>query len=877
MTNQMDGIMLCSLDDPQATELAASGGKSAGLSRLLRANLPVPPGFVVTTMAFEQVIGRDAGVRRALERLERRAEGASSNDDARAVREAVMACAMPEPLARSVVSAWTKITGRAPVAVRSSATAEDLEGASFAGQQDTFLSVDSEEGLLRAILACWASLFTERAVIYRRNHGFDSARVSIAVVVQRMVRADAAGVLFTADPVNGHRGVSVIEAVAGLGEALVSGHVTPERYRVRSSDRAVLERAGSDGAPLSADKALLRGRALEELCAFGLRAQEHAGMPLDIEWALEGDRLWLLQARPITTLWPLPEGEPLPGWRVLLSFGHLQVYTSALSRVGTAMFRRMVPFGRDERTGLSSLVRVAGERAYLDVTPMLVREPFRTILPAVLSGASEPIAARLETAKQRDELRAVPDSERISYAKFASTMLPMVGRAVRAIRNDPRRERDAYAAALHEQAMQQGERVARAKGLAARLDVLFEELGVQFDGLFSQMFPRMFPAIVMGKLVGRLAPWLEPSVDPRALLQGLEGNVTTEMDLALSDLADIARDVPSLVVALRSKDPRTGLEALRGVAECASFFRAWDDFLARYGHRSAGEIDPQVPRWREDPRIPLRSIAGALDRPAFALRAQHAALSRRALACRDELVAAARKKPFGALLAPLTAALVDRMRTFQGAREHHKFALVVTIDLVRSLVLEAGVFLERAGALASRDEVWSLEIQEIRDAVRAVESGNVPSLRELVAERRALRERFATASPPAVMTSEGEVLSFVDAREVPPHSLVGTAVSGGVCEGVARVLHDPATEQLGAGEVLVARFTDPGWTPLFGHAGALVMEVGGQMTHGSVIAREIGIPAVVAVEGATSKLRTGDRVRVDGERGWVTVLEGGLS
>lgn len=878
MSHRSETPMLCALDEPLAGETAASGGKAVGLHRLLRAGLPVPPGFCVTTAAFEQVVSRDPGVRRALAHLEVCSDSASLREGARAVREAVMACALPEALAHNVLSMWAETTGRAPVAVRSSATAEDLEGASFAGQQDTFLSIDTGEGLLGALHGCWASLFTERAVTYRRSRGIDDARVSMAVVVQRMVRADAAGVLFTADPVNGRRGVSVIEAVAGLGEALVSGHATPERYRVRASDGAVLERTGVHGGPLSGDEGLLRGRSLDELHAHGLRAQQHAGAPLDIEWAVEGGRLWLLQARPITTLWPLPEGEPLPGWRVFLSFGHLQVYTSPLSRVASSMFRRIVPIGRDERTGLSAFVRVAGERAYVDVTPLLAREPFGTLFPALISGASEPIAARLSAAKRRDEIRAVPAGERVSFERIATTVLPALARGVRTMLGDPREERDAYVDMLNTMADRQGERLAREPSLAARLDALFDDLGGQAEHMLLRgVIPRVFPALMTGKLVARLAPWLQPGADPRALLRGLEGNITTEMDLALADLADLARDVSSLAAALRSEDARAPLEALRGDPACAPFFRAWDAFLARFGHRSAGEIDPMVPRWREDPRIPLRSVAGALDRPRGALREQHASLARQALALRDELVSSARGKPLGALLAPLVAALIDRTRTFQGVREHHKFAMVITIDRLRSAVLEAGALLARGGALASSEDVWLLEIGEIRDAVRAMEAGRTPSLRALVEERRASRERHAAATPPAVITGEGEVLSFVDERRAPPGSLVGTAASGGIYEGTARVVHDPATEQLGAGEVLVARFTDPGWTPLFGHAGALVMEVGGQMTHGSVIAREIGIPAVVAVEGATARLRSGDRVRVDGERGWVTVLEGGAS
>lgn len=877
-TDHIDVPLLCSLEESGASEAAACGGKAVGLHRLLRAGLPVPAGFCVTTAAFDRIAGSDPRVQSAIAHLATCVDAASLREGARAVREAVLACELPASFERSLAEAWSAITARAPVAVRSSATAEDLADASFAGQQDTFLSVGTEEALSRALLGCWASLFTERAVTYRRSHGFDGARVSMAVVVQRMVQAEAAGVLFTADPVTSRRGVSVIEAVRGLGEALVSGHATPERYRVRTRDRAVLERLGSDGAPLPPGEGLLAAGALEELCAMGARAEADAGTPMDLEWAVEGGRTWLLQARPITTLWPLPEGELPPGFRVLVSFGHMQVYTAPLTRVGSSMFRRVIPVERDERTGMSSALRVAGDRVYIDVTALLAREPFGSVFAAVLSNASDQIASRLSAARQRPELREVPASERVSVGAVARRMLPVFARALRTMAGEPRREREVYLRELHAGLERQLDRIDRARTTGERLDVLHEELGAEAEWLlFRALMPRLFPALLIGKVVATLAPRLLPGADPRALLQGLEGNVTTEMDLALADLADLARDVPPLAAALRTEDARAALASLRGDPACAPFFRAWDAFLDRFGHRGAGEIDPGVPRWREDPRIPLRSIAGSLDRPRGALRAQHAELARRALALRDDLVAAARERPFGALLAPITSGLIDRMRLFLGVREEHKFVMVKTVDRVRAVAIEAGELLARAGAVASAEDVWLLDLNEIRAAVHDVEAGRGPSLRALVAERRRARDRHAAGSPPAVMTGEGEVITVADGRATPPGSLAGTAVSGGVYEGIARVVHDPASEHLEAGEVLVARFTDPGWTPLFGHAGALVMEVGGQMTHGSVIAREIGIPAVVAVDGATSKLRTGDRVRVDGDHGWVTVVGGGAS
>lgn len=877
MSPNSNAALLASLADPIAAEVSSSGGKSAGLQRMIAAGLPVPPGFVVTTAAFDAIVGQNEGFRRAVDRLHSCAEGNPLRDGAQAVREAVLACPLPEAFSRQVIQAWETETNCASVAVRSSATAEDLANASFAGQQDSFLSIETQRELLEALRGCWASLFTERAVVYRRTHGFEKAHVSMAVVVQKMVHADAAGVLFTADPITGQRGISVIEAVAGLGDALVSGRATPERYRVRACDGAILQRLGASGTPLESHQGLVTTQALIELNTLARSAEAKAQMPMDIEWAVEKNRVWLLQARPITTLWPLVDGKPLPGYRVFVSFGHLQVYTSPMSRVGLSMFARMAPLRRDPETGLSTLVRIAGERAYLDVTPAISRKPFDRLFPQLLMLVSEPMAERVKTAAARAEVKELADSERADLSVVFPIMAKLLQNAIRNVLSDPQHARDALVEDLEKLIQDQNKRLANATNVEGRLHILIEDLGDQLVQIMQAMIPRMAPAILLSRALPKLSAWLAPDLDSRQLLQGLEGNITTEMDMALTDIADIARNVPALVDALKHADPAIQLEPLRNDRICTDFFRAWDAFLDRYGHRGAGEIDPGTPRWREDPRIPLRSVAGALERPPGALREQHRALAKRAEECRDKLVAAARNKPLGSLLAPFTAGIIDRMRTLLGAREHHKYYMILTIDRLRTCVLEAGQFLHNAGTLESNDDIWLLELNEIRDALRAVAQGKRPFLHALVRERRVLREKYAYMTPPSVFTSDGEIVAFVDKRDLPANSLAGTSVSGGTYEGTARVVHDPATEGLSAGEVLVAKFTDPGWTPLFGHAGALVMEVGGQMTHGSVIAREIGIPAVVAVEGATSKIRSGDRIRVDGERGFVTVLQGEIS
>ena len=867
---------LCTLDEQWAGRAEACGGKTLGLHRLRRAGLPVPAGFCVTTAAFSQLVMQDAQVQRAIADLAQQAAGAALRDAAQRVRDAVLACDLPSAFATQITDWWANVTGRSAVAVRSSATAEDQANASFAGQQDTLLAIDSEAALLQALRRCWASLFSERAVCYRRERRIGDAGISMAVVIQCMVQADAAGVIFTADPLSGHRDVMVLEAVPGLGEALVSGHATPERYRVRASDGHMLERLGSDGQPLSDHAGLLGAGPIATLRSLGLRAQDQAQAPQDIEWAIEKGQLWLLQSRPITTLWPLPEGSARVGWRVFASFGHLQMNTAVMSRIGTSLIRRFMGFGRDPKTGVCRHLVVAGERLYIDTTPLLIREPLRTIFPALMAQGSVPISDRLQAAKVRVDLQSVPIRDGVSLFDAISVFGPVLLRAIAILCGDPQRERERFLRHLDEKRADQLARLRSAPTLGARLAVQYEELGNTFDWLLLRGgIPRVMVGLVTSKILAKLAQHLQPGVDVSVLVQGLEGNITTDMDLALAALADLARPHPALVAALRSDDAVGALAGLPNDAAHAPFLAAWSAFLDRFGGRCAGELDPQVARWKEDPRVPLRSIAGSLDRPAGFLQAQHASLSQRAQALRRDLIAAAQRRWLGLFLGPLVNFLFSRSRTLLGLREQAKFAMTHVLGTVRGLVLEAAPLLQRHGAIDAAEDAWLLELLELRDAVQAVERGEAVRLQSLIATRRALRDRVGTASPPAVYTSQGEILVSKSSTAAPAGTLVGTAVSPGTYEGIARVVHDPAAEELREGEILIARFTDPGWTPLFGHAGALVMEVGGQMTHGSVVARELGIPAVVAVEAATASLRSGDRVRVDGDRGWVTVLQRG--
>ncbi len=879
------------LHDGAAGRLAEGGGKAVGLHALLVAGLPVPPGFCVTTTAFTLACAGDPGLAAALAELD-----ACRADDltrvralAAKLREMVATLPLPDGLAAAISAAWRAVGETHAYAVRSSASAEDLEDASFAGLQDTYLHVRGEAALLGRVRACWASLFTDRAVVYRRHHAIAGGRAAMAVVVQRMIDADAAGVIFSADPTTGHRGVAVIEAVWGLGESLVSGRALADVVRVRRVDGAVLERRTADkrmevvgvadGGTREQDVpedrwgvAILGDGEARELCALAGRAEALRGSPQDVEWARAEGRLWLLQSRPITTLFPRPEMND--GRRhVLMSFGHIQVNTAALTPFGISVLRRVIPFLR--RDGVSELVWSIGARLYVDVTPALQRAPLRFIVPAVLSIMHRPSAERLRILMARPDVIAAARAVRPPVLEMLRFLAPVFARGVRRFLMAPARMRALLVTHFESTVARQVERSKDAPDTAARLRVLRDELAGEFEVILPRgAAPLLFTVVLGERVLRRLCARLVPEAAPDALVRGLEGNVTTEMDLELGDLADHCRNVPRLAAAIRGDAPAAAALALRGRPDVAAFFTAWDHFLARHGGRCAGEIDVGVPRWRDRPELLLRALAGLLDRPAGAHRVQHEAMRREAERVAAAMEVAARRGIFGWIRGPFVRGLIARVRTAHALREHHKFALIELFALLHAAALEVGAWLVADGAARTADDVFLLEFDEVIAAADAqVRGESLAGLAGSIEQRRTVQARDAGRTPPSIMTDEGETPQLPAPAAAPPDTLCGVGVSSGVVEGVARVIRDPGSETLAAGEVLVAPFTDPGWTPLFMHASALVMEVGGLMTHGSVVAREMGIPAVVAVEGATRTIRSGQRIRVDGDRGWVTILE----
>jgi len=823
-----------------AQDLAVAGGKGANLGELIRAGFPVPDGFVITTDAYAA------------------AASAASIDptDPIAARARLMEMAVPPEVATAVRDAYRALGGR--VAVRSSATAEDLPEASFAGQQDTILDVDGEAALLNAVRRCWASLWNDRAVSYRTTQGVDERTLGLAVVVQRMVPAQVAGVLFTADPITGRRRRAAIDAVRGLGEQLVSGAVNPDHYLVDVKTGAVLERRGD----------IVDDTRLRELAAIGARIEAHYGKPQDIEWAIDGEKVWIVQSRDITTLYPIPASAPDPerDLRVYLSANVAQGVLQPFTPMGIQTFRLLgagfaSAVGRpvaDPAAG-TSVIADAGLRLWVDLTGVFRNSAARELPVRVLSimeARSSAIFARLQ-----DDPRLAPrgGSRLRSLASILRAVMhagvpPWVIRALlcpETTRNQILRDVDAI--------------VTRDAGPLTtpveRLDA-FERLLITTP---PRMFPRLVAMVGAGLISYKLAEWLLRGAasddEMRTVLRGLPFNPTTEMDLELWAIALRTRDDAPTRAALADRAPAELSAAFRRGALPPLLQRELETFLVRYGHRAIAEIDLGLPRWSEDPSHLLGAIANyqRLDAAALAPDEQFARGAREA----EATIATLLSRVHG-LRRLLARKLLRRVRALAGAREAPKFHVVRVFAQGRAILAPVGAALAAEGRVATADDIWFLTLPDARRALAGED------MRQRVAERRAeYRREERRRHVPRVLLSDGTDAEAAFTSPAADGAIRGTPASPGTARGVAHVMFSPAGARLEPGEVLVAPATDPGWTPLFLTASALVMEMGGMMSHGAVVAREYGIPAVVGVPDATTRIATGERIVVDGSAGTV--------
>ena len=863
------GCYVLGLQEIDRTQVAVVGGKGAHLGELSRIEgIRVPAGFCVTTDAFRRIMAEALSIDDPIDRLSR-----LEPDDRGAIRalsaeirRTLEGIAIPDDLVVEITRPLARLDEGAACAVRSSATAEDLPTASFAGQQDTYLNVAGPAAILQAVSRCWASLFTERAVTYRLHNGIDHRKAHMAVVVQRMVFSQAAGIVFTADPVTGNRKVASVEASFGLGEALVSGLVNADVYKVRDGEvvartlgtkQLAIHASPAGGTqeqaiePERQEQPALTDEQVVRVSQLGRRIEAHFGRPQDIEWCLADGGFQIVQSRPITTLFPIPAAGDREN-HVYISVGHQQMMTDPMKPLGLSFWQ--LTAGRP--------MYEAGGRLFVDVAQGLASPAGRAGLLGLVGRSDPLIGDALQTILDRgDFIRSLPDED--------PGVAPLTGGAPAPIETDP-----AIVAELigrNQASLAAVKRDIGTKSGSALLDFILADVQELKRVLFD---PQSHQAIMAGIeatwwLNEQLQAWLGEKNAADTLTRSVSHNVTSEMGLALLDVADVVRPHPEVVTFLQHVEDDGFLDELptfAGGREARDAIRAW---LDAYGMRCAGEIDITRPRWSERPTmlVPLllRNIKnfepGAGER-RFEQGRQEAWQNE------QELLERLRVLPGGERKAAEAKRMIDRVRTFIGYREYPKYGWISRYFVYKQALLAEAERLVQARVLREKEDIFYLTFHELHDVVCTHQVDD-----QLIRQRKDAFRSFRALTPPRVLTSDGEVIAGAYRRDdLPAGALVGLPVSAGTVEGRARVILDMAEADLEAGDILVTAYTDPSWTPLFVAIEGLVTEVGGLMTHGAVIAREYGLPAVVGVEHATRLIRDGQRIRVHGTDGYVEIL-----
>ncbi len=883
------------LSSPDLT-LANAGGKAANLSALIRGGLRVPGGFVVTTAGYDHFVAAN-GLAASISALVDGIDAADPTAYDRAseeIRALFARAALPDDLRAAILAAYADaFPDASPVAVRSSATAEDLPDASFAGQQDTYLNVVGADALLDAVARCWASLWTGRAIAYRQRQSIAPDDVSLAVVVQQMVPAAVAGVLFTVHPVTGDDEQVIINATWGLGEALVAGQVNPDTYvaakesggllQVTIGDKAVMTAAQSAGtAEVAVDPSRQRQRALTdaqvaELAAAGRRIEQHFAAPQDIEWAFAGGELFILQSRPVTTsagpacvpgddAWPpLPDFAPQPfDW-----------WTQA--DVGERWPEPVTPFTWStgyEMIHETSERLVAGVKAPYKGHIQWARRAFGhvyfnegAVLHAYTDGygfAASMVAPSISHINPETKLTGWQWGKVLGSALF---MMQRMGKWNRDIAHFP--QEFATIDRLVDDFMDSP------LDAQSDADLYRGALVVWRDRLMHYMDYHLASTSLSMQGFGSLEDSVAKATGRRELAQelvsGLNGIISAEM---VPDLWRIAQEIRGLGLAeeLEALDPAAALAALRTNERAASALAIFERFLHRHGHRCMTEAEFLVPRWAETPEQAMEMVQGYLRAAPGFDPAKNAARQQRQ---REETQALVESK-----LNPLQRISFRRSLTSLQeqvrVRDNGQHYLVKLFLPVRRLIAELGRRWAERGWLAQPDDIFFLAHTEIEQIVAANDPQALtdrPDLPALLADRRAAWEYWHTQPAPDVLDLQGRPVDIAGDAISPddPNVLRGIAASRGRVQGIARVVMTPAEAgRIQPGEILVTRATDPGWTPVFSTISGLVLEIGGQLSHGAIVAREYGLPAVINVTGATRRIVDGETITVDGGAGTVT-------
>ncbi|UCF60632.1 MAG: hypothetical protein JSV37_12835 [Anaerolineaceae bacterium] len=866
----MSPQLILPLNDAQAT-LESVGGKGASLARLINAGFPVPDGFHITTEAYRRFVQENElqqNIDAALQLVD--VEKPSTLEEAaKVIREAFLGATIPGDIASVIVGAYGDLAGTDPaVAVRSSATAEDLPEASFAGQQETYLNVSGADHVLEATKKCWSSLWTARAIGYRHRQGISSAGVALAVVIQRLVDAEVAGILFTVNPVDGNREHALISAAWGLGDAVVGGRVTPDEYVMEKRSGRMVRREVADKELMTVvvdeetedqpvpenlrNVPVLQEADLVELNRFGVEIEGLYGMPMDIEWALADGKLAIVQARPITAL-PEPTFEPPTDWPMPDPKGPYMrgsiadfmpdpltplFLTMAIPAINAAMGRTMKEMIGGDASILESFITTINDYAY-----QYVKLGCRDWLWVVFRML--PAIPRL----LRDSERHWREVARPQYMEVVTRWRARSPQELSAVELITGVDELTNAMADHLTALQ--------------VDTLGAAAGS--EGLFTTVYD---------KLVKREGDPIAATLLLGADSTPIQGEKSL-YDLALwsrqhNALADYLLNTPTSELAARLLDDEGHPE----IDAWEEWRRRFQEHLQQYGH-SIYDLDFAKPLPVEEP-LPLLEL--------LKLFIQGEGVNPHE---RQQILAARREAEVEAALSRVKGLKLRLFRwtlrlaqSFSVMREDSIFDIGLGYPVLRQILHRLGVRLVNAGAIADADDIYWLEKSEVENAAVALDrDDSLENLMGWIEVRKAEWRAKQLVQPPMQLPPKERIMGIkmdafmpVSADEQTEETLKGIAASSGRVTATARVLH--SSEEFGqmkAGDILVAEITTPAWTPLFAMAAGIVTDIGGPLSHGSIVAREYGIPAVLGTGIATRVIQSGQQITVDGDAGLVTL------
>ncbi|HSQ90376.1 PEP/pyruvate-binding domain-containing protein, partial [Romboutsia sp.] len=807
------------IDEIKEDSFNLVGGKGYNLGKMIQNKFPVPNGFCITTLAFSEFIKNIKNENVFID-LENTNFDDLNNIDKLCfkIRKLITSKLIDENLENEINIALNKIGKEKFYAVRSSATAEDLENMSFAGQQDTYLNTQGINCIKENIKKCWASLYTQRAVIYRKKNKIKEEDVSICVVIQEMIDAKKSGIMFSADPLTNSYNNITIDAGFGLGEALVSGLITPDLYKyhkvenkiiykeVNKKEIAIYRNKGGGTQQVILDEnqkttQVLSDNEIKQLSNMAKDIETYYNSPQDIEWAInEEGKIYILQSRPITSLYPkinkIDNEE-----RIYISFNHIQVMTDPIRPLGIDLFKNILPFVS---------VQDAGGRIYIDITPV-IKLPIRNkIIEKLIPNVDFLMADALKNYVDKYSIsKKLPSTKVIKQVK--NVVLPVIKTSRKNYKENIKPDSQAIVKKFIKHfTVDIDNEINKSESLIEKIKKIQEIGPSMFPSVLQNIMPYIAPGIISYK---KLLPLLEKNnIDTNLcekVVSGIEGNITTEMGLMVGDLSDSIRNDTYLIKILET-NPKNAHKKIIQQSE-DNVRKIFEKFLSIYGMRGIKEIDFTNERYIEDfTPISISVLNNIKTLKEKEHRENYNKLIAESIISENKILKTLKEKGNKRDL-DKAQNYIKNIRCFLSMREHGKYALMKIFNIFRNVFKEVGEHLEEKMLLDSKEDIYYLTIDEIKDILL-----NKKNYKKVIDSRKEAYELYEKLTPPRVINSDGEIFKGnYNKGDIPKDALVATSVSCGIYEGYARVILNPTDDNLKKGEILVTKFTDPGWTPLF--------------------------------------------------------------